>query len=82
MTFLAFLGLVPALFSSPYRSAGDDQVVRRVVVQDEVIFRIPIRPRRLAADRMDGEERAQMRSTADTLAGAMLSGPVFDRLSC
>ena len=45
MIFLALLGLIPALFGSAAQSSGDDQVVRRVIVQDEVIFRIPIRPR-------------------------------------
>ena len=48
--------------------------MRRVVIHDEVILRIPVRPQAVAGDRMGGAKGPQMRR-AGRIAGAMLSGP-------
>ena len=73
MIFLSVLSLIPAMFAL----AGEPQpepVVRRVVIQDEVIFRIPVRPRPLR--RFEWEEKKGPKCiAADRIAGAMLSGP-------
>ena len=47
MVLTALFGVVSALLGSALQSSTspDEEVVRRVIVQDEVIFRIPIRPR-------------------------------------
>jgi len=74
MTFLAFLGLIPALLSSAVQSSGDDQVVRRVIVQDEVIFRVPIRPR-VSPPIEWIEKKGPKCIPANMVAGAILSGP-------
>ena len=74
MTFLALLGLIPALLGGAAQSADDRQVVRRVIVQDEVIFRIPIRPR--ASPPIEWvEHKGPKCIPANMLAGAVLSGP-------
>jgi len=44
MTLLALFGLLPALFSLA-GEAREQPAVRRIVVHDEVILRIPVRPR-------------------------------------
>lgn len=72
MIFLSFFSLIPAMFAL----AGGPQpepVVRRVVIQDEVIIRIPVRPRPLK--RFEWQERKGPKCIpADRIAGAMLSG--------
>jgi hypothetical protein len=74
MTLLALLGLIPALLGSAAQSSGDDQVVRRVIVQDEVIFRVPIRPR-VSPSIEWVEHKGPKCIPANMLAGAVLSGP-------
>lgn len=74
MSFLALLGLISALLGSAAQSSDDDQVVRRVIVQDEVIFRIPIRPR-LSPSIEWIEHKGPKCIPANMLAGAVLSGP-------
>lgn len=73
MIFLSFLSLIPAMFAL----AGEPQhepVVRRVVIQDEVIFRIPVRPR--PQRRFEWQEKKGPKCIpADRIAGAILSGP-------
>jgi hypothetical protein len=75
MTLLAFLGLIPAMFSL----AGDPtppqpQAVRRVVINEELIISIPIRPRQL--QRIDWVEKKGPKCIpAERIAGAMWSGP-------
>lgn len=75
MTILTLLGLVPALFGmAAHSQAQSPQVVRRVVIQDEVILRIPVRPR--VSRRIEWEEKKGPKCIpADRIAGAMLSGP-------
>ena len=73
MIFLSFFSLIPAMFAL----AGEPQaepVVRRVVIQDEVIFRIPVRPRPLRRFQWE-EKKGPKCIPADRIAGAMLSGP-------
>jgi len=73
MTLLAIFSLFPALFSLAGQAQAEP-VVRRVVIQDEVIFRIPVRPRR--QQRIEWiEHKGPKCVRADRIAGAMLSGP-------
>ena len=80
MNFLAFLGLFPTLLGLPALigiaadAPQDPTVVRRVVIRDEVILRIPVRPR--VSPRIEWTERKGPKCIAiDTIAAAMLSGP-------
>jgi hypothetical protein len=74
MTLLAFLGLFPALFGIAAQAPEDEQVVRRVVIQDEVILRIPIRPR-VSRPIEWIEHKGPKCVPANMITGAMLSGP-------
>lgn len=73
MTLLALLGLIPALFAlagDPPAQAG----VRRVVIHDEVIISIPIRPR--PPQKVEWIEKKGPKCIGtERIAGAMLSGP-------
>ena len=72
MILLSVFSLIPAMLAI----AGEDPepVVRRVVIQDEVIFRIPVRPR--PPQKFEWREKKGPRCVnADRIAGAMLSGP-------
>lgn len=75
MTLFAFLGLIPALFGV----AGDPpppqpQGVRRVVINEELIISIPIRPR-LRQNIEWIEKKGPKCIDASRLAGASWSGP-------
>lgn len=74
MTLLALLGLIPALLGIAAEQPAENQVVRRVIVQDEVIFRIPIRPR-VSPPIEWIEHKGPKCIPANMLAGAILSGP-------
>jgi hypothetical protein len=74
MSFLAILGLIPLLLGSALQSSGGEKVVRRVTVQNEVIFRIPIRPR-VSVPIEWVERKGPKCIPANMLAGAILSGP-------
>jgi hypothetical protein len=73
MTLFALFGLIPALLGM----AGEAQPqkgVRRVVIHDEVIISIPIRPR--PSQKFDWvEKRGPKCVGTERLSGAMLSGP-------
>ncbi len=75
MTLIAFLGLIPALFGM----AGDppspqQHRVRRVVINEELVISIPIRPRR--SQNLEWIERKGPKCIpAERIAGATLSGP-------
>ena len=74
MTLFAFFGMIPALFGMAAQAQTDEQVVRRVVIHDEVILRIPIRPR--LSRPIEWVERKGPRCLpASLIVGAVLSGP-------
>jgi hypothetical protein len=74
MILLSIFGLFPALFGLTAESPRDEQVVRRLVVRDEIILRIPVRPRPNPA--IEWKERKGPRCLdTNQLAGAMYSGP-------
>ena len=74
MTFFGLLSLIPALLAAVAEPPAGNQVVRRVIVQDEVILRIPIRPR-VSRPIEWVEHKGPKCIPAKMLAGAMLSGP-------
>lgn len=74
MTLLALFGLFPALFGAAAQAPAEDQVVRRVIIHDEVILRIPIRPR-LSRPIEWVEKKGPKCLPANRIAGAILSGP-------
>jgi len=74
MILLSIFGLFPALFGLTADQPAEPQVVRRMVVRDEVILRIPIRPRRSPAIEWKEGKGPRCLDT-DRLAGAMYSGP-------
>jgi hypothetical protein len=75
MTLMAILGLITALFGM----AGDpppptQQGVRRVVINEELVISIPIRPR--PPQRIDWSEKKGPKCIpVEYIAGAMWSGP-------
>ena len=77
MTLLAFLGLIPALFGMAGQASSaqqQPQIVRRVVVNEELSISIPIRPR--PRQRVDWlEQKGPKCIAAERIAGAMWSGP-------
>ena len=76
MTQLAILGLIQALFGMADQDSAQPQEVRRVVVQDQVIISIPVRPRPRFSQRLQWkEEKGPKCVRSDRIAGAMLSGP-------
>ena len=56
MTVSTLLALVPALIGLAALQSGDHLVVRRIVIHDEMITRVPVRPR-LAPPDVEWEER-------------------------
>ena len=75
MTLLSFLGLIPALFGLAGDPPAPQQpAVRRVVINEEVIISIPIRPR--PSQRLEwSEHKGPKCIPAGRIAGATLSGP-------
>lgn len=75
MTVAAFLALMPALLGmTAVQSAGNPDV-RRLVIQDEVIVRVPVRPR-LALPRIEWKERKGPKCVPlASVRAAMLAGP-------
>src|SRR5215207_5764145 len=75
MTFSAFLALLPALLGLSASGAQRDggQTVRTLVVQDEIIMRIPVRPR--FAPLVEWvESKGPKCIPAEAIRGATLSG--------
>lgn len=69
MPFSLFLSLLPAMFG--FIGAGPSDKVRTLVVEQEVIMRIPVRP----APNIEWEEHKGPRCIpARSIRGAMLSG--------
>lgn len=76
MTLLTLLGLIPALLGMAAQDPSQPQVVRRVMVQDEVIISIPVRPRPKRPQKIQWiEEKGPKCVRSERIAGAMLSGP-------
>ena len=73
MTPFAFLGMIPLLFGMAAQAPAGEQVVRRVVIHDEVILRIPIR-RRVSRPIEWVEHKGPKCLPVRMLAGAALSG--------
>ena len=74
MTFFAIFGLFPALLGLTADPPAEQRVVRRMVIRDEIILRIPVRPRRSPA--IEWKERKGPKCVdVNRLAGGMLSGP-------
>ena len=76
MTLLTFLGLIPTLFGMAGQASqsSQQQGVRRVVIHDEVIISIPIRPRARQNIEWIEKKGPKCISTA-RIAGASWSGP-------
>ena len=74
MIFLSVLNLFSSLLGMAAQSPTEGEVVRRVVVHDEVIFRIPIRPRPIVVVEWE-EHKGPKCFPAAKIAGALLSGP-------
>lgn len=74
MTLFTLFGLFPALFGLAAETPAEQEVVRRVVIRDEVILHIPIRPRRSVPIEWK-EQKGPKCLDSGMIAGAMLSGP-------
>ena len=76
MTFASFFALLPALLGLAAAQAPEQPTeVRRILVRDEVIIRVPIRVRRIAPDLSWIERKGPKCIHAKNLRGALLSGP-------
>ena len=75
MTIFALIGLLPAMLGLAAQSRSQPAAeVRRVVIHDEVILRIPVRPR--VSRRFEWAEKKGPKCVpAGRIAGAVLSGP-------
>jgi hypothetical protein len=74
MILLSIFGLFPALLGLTAEPPREQQVVRRMIIRDEVILRIPVRPR--TSPHIEWTESKGPRCLdTSRLAGAMYSGP-------
>lgn len=73
MTFSAFLALLPALFGFAGLQAAEPRV-RTMMVEEQVIMRVPVRPWRLPPRIEWIEKKGPKCIPADEIRGAMLSG--------
>ena len=76
MTFAGFLGLLALLLSggAPDPPPGSQPAVRMMVVEQQVILRVPVRPHPSFRFRWE-EEKGPKCLPAGAIAGAMLSAP-------
>ena len=71
MTITTFLTLVPILFGLSFGASGDQPRVRTLVVEEQVIIRVPVQP----PPRIEWAERKGPKCIpAETIRGAFLSG--------
>jgi len=70
-----FLGLVPVLFGVFAVQSGSMQSVSRLVVQDELVLRVPVLPRELDRQIEWVEKKGPKCIPAASIRRAMLSGP-------
>lgn len=73
MTFFALLGLFPPIFGLAVSAPPGDTVVRRMVIRDEIVLRIPVRRRLIPPIEWREKKGPKCIASAD-IAGAMLSG--------
>ena len=74
MTLFALLGLIPSIFGMVSGAPEAPAEVRRVIIRDEIILRVPIRPRLTPSIEWD-EHKGPKCLPIGAIAGAMLSGP-------
>jgi hypothetical protein len=72
-TILAFVPLLLGLFAAQPAITG--QSVTRLVIQDEIILRIPIQPRPLLQQFIWQERKGPKCIASGVIRGALLSGP-------
>ena len=71
MTITTFLTLFPILFGFSFGASGDQARVRTLVVEEQVIIRVPVQP----TPRTEWAERKGPKCIpAETIRGAFLSG--------
>ena len=76
MIFTSFFALLPALLGiSAAQAPGELPAVRRVIVQDEIIIRVPVRIRQISPQLDWIEHKGPRCIRSGDLRGAMLSGP-------
>lgn len=76
MTIFSFLALLPALFGfATAQSAGEGARLRTVVIQDEIVMRVPVRPYPQAGISEWVERKGPKCIASEDIRGAMLSGP-------
>jgi hypothetical protein len=75
VTISTFLALFPALFGmSAVQGAEPQTTVRRLIVQDELILRVPLRPRLVMPEIEWVEQRGPRCIDTGEIRGASLSG--------
>lgn len=74
MIMLTAMGLFPTLFGLGMQAPSQGEVARRVVIQNQVIFRIPVR-RKVYVPIEWEEHKGPKCIPAGAIAGALLSGP-------
>jgi len=75
VTISTFIALLPALLGLSAVQGQDEQgAVRRVIIQDEVILRIPLRPRFVPPEIEWAEQRGPRCIDTGDIRGATLSG--------
>lgn len=75
MTVWTFLALIPALIGLAASQGGEQPAVRQIALQDQLITRVPVRPR-LAPPAIDWTERKGPKCVPlAEIRAAMLSGP-------
>lgn len=86
MTFASFIALLPALLGLAASAAAPAQEqVRTVIVRDEILIRVPMRPRPMLRPIEWAERKGPKCIASGAIRGAMLSGPeqvdflLFDR---
>ena len=72
-TFLSFMPMLLGLFAG--QSAAVQQGVTRLIVQDEVILRIPVAPRPMGPSIQWVERKGPKCIPTGAIRGALLSGP-------
>ena len=84
MTIATFIALLPALLGLAGAEPPEERV-RTLVVQDEILIRVPVRPRQLPAPLQWTERKGPKCIASSAIRAATLSGPeqvdflLFDR---